>query len=256
MKAQELSSFASIVYNIWYFFTHGHSPDMVLFCKTQGKEMPARDMFFRNGQYVFVHPNALPLDPNVKAVCVNYGHPVGGRLYFETTFIDWGLVAEKMAEWKYGDKGLGIKGKQFTWHGKPAIATSSRQHFGNRTSPRTVFNSIRGLASMPVEALVLVADLVFEHGCFAEFAIPKVNKKSEEDADDSALPERTAMEMHMQMSQQMRLMISREQVPLQIMQMRHCAFVAHRGKILRMNGEQLERHIKAVIRANPVLKIK
>jgi len=254
MKAQELSSLASIVYNVWYFFTHGHSPDMVLFCKTQGKEMQARDMFFRNGQYVFVHPNALPLDPNVKAICVNYGHPAGGRLYFETTFIDWDLLGEKMAEWKYGDRGLAIKGKQFTWNGTPAIATSSRQHFGKRTSPRTVFNSICGLASVPVEALVLVADLVFEHGCFAEFAIPKVNEESAD--DDVALPERTAMEMHMQMSQQMRMMIAREQVPLQIMQMRHCAFVAHRGRILRMNGQQLERHVKEAVRKNPVLKIK
>ncbi len=253
MFVKDLNVLAVLVFNLWYFFRKGCKPDENLYCRAQAKVLRACDMFFKAGNYILVKPDSLPLDPNFKALGINVNHrKKKSRLYFETTLIDWKRVAEKMVEEKMESKGIELRGRRFFWKDQPVVTTSSRHHFGNVTSPRTVFYTNNPLEDSPIEPLVHIAEMVWNCNCFVDAAIPRLKTVTWE---QTAILGHMEMQQVQEMRQEMLQLITQEQKPLMIIQLRQCAVRAHRSEILAMNNVQLARHIRRFARENPFVRV-
>jgi len=257
MNLDRLNSVAWTVSNLWNFFKAGCPADIKLFCKCQAKEILAREMFMRARNYIFVHPDSLPWDADIKAMGINFAHnKTGGRLYIEFTLVDWNLAQEKLAEAKNQyDNGLEIKGRGFFWHGKKVLTSVSRHHFGKVTSPRTVLYTIDDLRDTPVEPLAYVADLLYSGNCFSEVGAPQLQVGNSVFTTPQ-LKTRRIMVQTQEMRQIMATLITQEQKPMMIMTLRQQAKLFHSQHILKMNIQELEDHVRLQMHDNACLQRK
>lgn len=256
MELGRFSSISRTAHNLWMFFIHGCPADMKFFCETRQRQMTAKEMFVRTKNYIFVRPDSLPFDADIKAMGINFTHNhEGGRLYMEFSLVDWALAQQKLQESaNQYEKALEIRGRRFFWQGQPVINTSSRHHFGSKTSPRTVLYTTQELRHVPVEPLVYAADLIYGQNCFSERGLPSISVGGRTFSAIRTKPEKQEMLQVQEMRQLQEMLIVQEQVPLMVMTLRMQARLFQRLEVLAMNAQRLEAHVAAEADGNPFLQ--
>jgi len=244
---RQLNSLPCIVLNLWKI-SNGTFNN--LYCRVNGKEMSAKEMFFRSEGNVFVKLDCLPLDPDVKAAFVNLGNGKSrGRIYVETTLVDFPKVTARLHEVSGRNTRIAVNGRRFFLDGAPFIQTRSQHHFGKITSPRTVMWQLVNLNQDSLSQYMEVVDLIYGMNCFVEKAKPKLANSGDD-------PRTMEMAQQQIMSQEMRQLIVQEQRPLMAMNQFAMARLCQRQKLLRMGREDLTKQVEKEIEENPVLEAK
>lgn len=253
---RQLETMASIIYNCWLFFVGGCKPGMEMYCKVNGRQMKAREMFARASNYLFVKPDSLPLDPHIKAVGISpHRFEDQGRLYIETTIVDWEKVALKLEEARATNEGLELRGRTFFWYGEKIAGSNSRTWFKDRSDPRTTVFS-EGFRNVPIQPLMLIADLLWGFNCFKEEAMRTLNSAIGIDLGSGYAEGRQRQLMAQRMEQRQMQLIVQQQVPMLTMSLRQLARISQFAEILQMSGPQLRSHINRQSEINPVLEIR
>lgn len=254
INIKHLSVLSAIIYNCWLFIRSGCNPSLPVYCRTNGVDTTARSVFCTLRGYFFVLPSSLPLTPHIKAVGMSQERFNGeGRLYVETTLVDFGKLAEKLEEVRVGCADLALKGRGFFWKGEKFAASNSRTFSHGGEDRRTTIYSVNSFKNCLIDPWLILGDLLYGYNCFSEFAMGLVDKKIGAEAECGA-GDALRHEMMMAMSQVQIQRIVQEQLPVMTMSMRSLAHTCHSARILGMSKATLARHVERQLRENPFLQ--
>jgi hypothetical protein len=232
----------------------------------EGERVKPIDLFVRLAavnRFLFVNPEQLPAEPNIKAIAILIGKKPS--VQFETTALDWKKLEEMIKQNAPECRGITLRGRVLAYKETTALRSRTQSHFSyrtsgkrvDRTSPRTIFVTIDPLTEKRAEAAQLIADFVYGYGIWDEKA------KVELPQDDSTSVTMN-MEQRQNLSQEMRHLqqqvLVQEQIPLAIMLMSQQQRLVPRqavfGQVLRANNQQLLGIVQQIANDNPVIRFK
>lgn len=249
INPRQLEGLAGIIFSLWKFFTTNLNLNQNFYDVVNKKEKTAVEMFCVSNNMILINRDCLPLDPNIKAAFVNAGRGKSrGRIYIETTMLDFGKISEGLNSSPLRYQRLGVKGRCFLLDGKPFIQTRSQQHFPKVFSPRTVMWPLMPLTEELIGHYLEVSDLIYGSDCFNDSAKPQITFSV-----DAAQPIEMKQVMEQKMQQQLQQLLSTEQRPLMSMNQYMMARLYEKQRVLSLSGPELLKFVREKLKTNPAL---
>lgn len=265
-QMHESRPWKATIENCFTLLRGGCAANLPMWSLVQSGVVESREMFSRvSTSMVVCKREHFPVDPDLKYIQIILDQQRReGRVAVEITGLDFVRLDEQLRELRLGFE---LKGRKIFFQDKPLLNTQTRHHFHVKgvdiERSRTLVTTIGWLAGVNSDAVGDFFDIVWGFNLCKQDCRPQLEDPVEQEQYQrqknatSTGEDRMQMKqtMSLQLEQKMEMCMQLDQRPLlmnaQVMTQRLIAHAAQRGKMLKMNGDELREYVQNEASANP-----